>query len=72
METTWAQATPFRARALCGDEHNALRSAQIVPSLASHFAHARLQHLDDKAAALAWLELPPVHRSQSQGKESFS
>jgi hypothetical protein len=46
--------------------------AYLVPSIASHFLHARLQHFDDEAAALAWLELPLVQSSQSQGKESIS
>ena len=46
--------------------------ARLVPRVASHFVHARLQHFDDEASALRWLTLAPGQDNQSLDKEQVS
>lgn len=33
--------------------------ARLMPSVASHFVHARLQHFDDEKSAMSWLQQAP-------------
>ena len=44
--------------------------ARLVPGVASHFLHARLQHFDDEATATRWLNLPAS--DDRPGKEHVS
>lgn len=46
--------------------------ARLMPSVAGHFVHARLQHFDDEGAAMSWLKLVPGQGGQSRDKEHVS
>lgn len=43
--------------------------ARLMPRVASHFVHARLQHFDDEGSAMSWLGLAPGQGSQGLDKE---
>ena len=46
--------------------------ARLMPHLASHFVHARLQHFDDEAAAIGWLKPEAGQGNQNVDKENIS
>lgn len=46
--------------------------ARLMPHVASHFVHARLQHFDDEGSAMSWLRLAPGQGSQGLDKEQLS
>jgi SpoIIAA-like len=46
--------------------------ARLVPSIASHFVNATLEHFDDEATALAWLDATLAHGDPSPDKAPVS
>ena len=46
--------------------------ARLMPRVASHFVHARLQHFDDEASAMLWLKAASGQGSPSLDKEHVS
>ena len=50
----------------------AASDSRLMPRVASHFVHARLQHFDDEVSAMLWLNAAPGQGSPNLDKEQVS